>query len=158
MSVRVRPARPPEAAALSALAMRSKAHWGYDEEFLAACRTELTIAPEWCDGLRVEVAERGGRVAGFYRLASAPPAGELAALFVDEPDNGTGVGGLLFRAATDRARSLGYRSLVITSDPQAEGFYVRHGARRIGQGPSGSIPGRWLPVLRYDLEDPSRLR
>ena len=30
----LRPARPGEAAALSDLALRSKAHWGYDQAFL----------------------------------------------------------------------------------------------------------------------------
>jgi hypothetical protein len=42
-SLEIRPARPGEAAALSALAMRSKAHWGYDQEFLEAVRPVLTF-------------------------------------------------------------------------------------------------------------------
>jgi hypothetical protein len=36
--MRIRPARPDEATDLSALAMRSKAYWGYDDDFLRACR------------------------------------------------------------------------------------------------------------------------
>ena len=41
---RVRPARPDEAEALTALVLRSKAHWGYDEAFTAACRDEHAVA------------------------------------------------------------------------------------------------------------------
>lgn len=46
----LRPAEPDEATAISALAQRSKAHWGYGQEFLVACRDDLTIDPLWCDG------------------------------------------------------------------------------------------------------------
>ena len=38
-----RSAKPEEADALSALAFRSKAYWGYGAEFLEACRSELTL-------------------------------------------------------------------------------------------------------------------
>ncbi len=34
----IRAARPGEADALSALCLRSKAHWGYDDDFLERCR------------------------------------------------------------------------------------------------------------------------
>ena len=40
---RVRRARPAEADELSELALRSKAHWGYDEAFMAASRAELKV-------------------------------------------------------------------------------------------------------------------
>ncbi len=41
--------------------------------------------------------------------------------------------------------------LSIQSDPHAEGFYLRLGARRTGEAPSQSIPGRLLPMLEFDL-------
>ncbi|WP_245700178.1 hypothetical protein [Geodermatophilus siccatus] len=59
LTVTPRPAVPNEADALSRLALRSKGHWGYDEEFLAACRVELTLQPEQCDGVHTVVAKRG---------------------------------------------------------------------------------------------------
>lgn len=52
----IRPARPDEAEQLSALAQRSKAHWGYDEEFQAAFRPELTLRPEEIVKRRTQVA------------------------------------------------------------------------------------------------------
>lgn len=39
----IRLARVTEAEILSDLALRSKAHWGYDAEFIEACRDELTV-------------------------------------------------------------------------------------------------------------------
>jgi hypothetical protein len=44
--VLIRPARPDECELLSELALRSKGCWGYDAEFLEACRAELTLVPE----------------------------------------------------------------------------------------------------------------
>jgi hypothetical protein len=41
--VEIRKARPDEAGELTELALRSKAHWGYDEAFMASCREELTV-------------------------------------------------------------------------------------------------------------------
>ena len=39
----VRSARAGEAASLTALCLRSKAHWGYDAEFMRLCVPSLTV-------------------------------------------------------------------------------------------------------------------
>jgi GNAT superfamily N-acetyltransferase len=145
--VTLRPAVPAEADALTDLALRSKGHWGYDATFLAACRAELTVRPEQCDGAHTVVAESGGALLGFYRLAGEAPVAELADLFVDPTAIGQGVGATLLADAVDRARAVGVARLVIDSDPHAEEFYAHMGARRIGTVASGSIPGRELPRL-----------
>jgi GNAT superfamily N-acetyltransferase len=100
------------------------------------------------------VAERDGVLVGFYALSSGTD-GELDACFVDPPAIGTGVGAMLLRDALTAARRRGWATLVLDADPGAEGFYLRHGARRIGGSPSGSIPGRVLPRLAFDLGGPS---
>jgi GNAT superfamily N-acetyltransferase len=146
----LRPARPEEAAAISALALRSKAHWGYDEAFLAACRAELTWTAAQCASGDVVVAERDGVLVGFYALGRGTSgAGELDACFVAPPAIGSGVGGVLLRAALDEARRRGWRTLALDADPDAVGFYLHHGARRVGEVASGSIPGRVLPRLEF---------
>jgi GNAT superfamily N-acetyltransferase len=149
LAVTLRPAVPAEADALSRLALRSKGYWGYDEEFLAACRVELTLRPEQCDGVHTVVAERGDALLGFYRLAGEAPVAELADLFVDPTVIGRGVGATLLADAVDRARALGVSRLVIDADPHAAGFYVRMGARRVGSVASSSIVRRQLP--RFEL-------
>lgn len=40
---------------------------------------------------------------------------------------------------------------MIDADPNAEPFYRAMGAVRIGATPSGSIPGRELPLLEFTL-------
>lgn len=143
----IRPARVEEAAALTELAMRSKAHWGYDDAFLAACRDELTIGPEHI--ARVDVADLDGEVVGMVRLEHET----IEDMFVDPHAIGTGVGRVLFRHVVRRAAAEGMTRLLIDADPNAEGFYAAMGAVRIGESPSGSIPGRMLPQLEVAVPE-----
>ena len=54
-----------EAEALSALALRSKAYWGYDEAFMTACVGELTVSPAAFD-----------RSTFVRAMSERPPSGE----------------------------------------------------------------------------------
>jgi len=150
----LRPARADEAPALSALCMASKAHWGYDAAFLAACREELTLRPADLDPARLAVAERAGAPAGVVQISVAGEVAELEKLFVAPDRIGGGVGAALLSWAAATAHRLGARRLRIESDPQAVPFYARMGARQVGEAASGSIPGRMLPLLELQLRVP----
>lgn len=152
-AVRLRAARPDEAGALTELALRSKAYWGYDDDFIAACRDELTVQLGDIDAGRVIVAEVDGGLGGFSTLVGTPPVAEVEALFV-EPEHigaGFGIGTTLFAALCDAARGAGFTRLLIEADPNAAGFYEHLGAVKVGDRPSGSIPGRTLPLLELDI-------
>jgi GNAT superfamily N-acetyltransferase len=138
--VKLRVARPDEAEALSGLTMRSKAYWGYDEEFLASCRDELRLRRGEVVERRTVVAERDGMVLGVATLEGDPPGGELGLLFVEPDAMGLGVGRVLYRHVMEEAGRLGFTQVRIESDPNAEGFYLAMGAERQGTD-------RALPVL-----------
>ena len=76
---------------------------------------------------------------------------ELEWLFVTPQAIGNGVGAALFADALTIARTAGCAQLRIQADPHAGGFYERMGARRIGEAPSASIPGRMNPVYTIDV-------
>ncbi|HWV23170.1 MAG TPA: GNAT family N-acetyltransferase [Thermomicrobiales bacterium] len=149
--IHIRPAQPREADALSRLAMRSKAHWGYDQSFLDACRDDLTVLPERCDGTHLMLAETDGVMAGWVEVRGDPPVGELANLWVDPSFMGKSIGKALWNAALDLARSLAFTELNIDSDPHAEGFYRHMGATRIGETRSTVYPDRRLPLMKVTL-------
>ncbi len=150
----IRAARADEAGALSDLAFRSKAHWGYSAEFMERSRAELSISPAAISRQPVFVAEAGGVVVGFYSLETlSSEAVELNHLFVDPAHIGQRAGAALLDHAIARARERGARVMVVQSDPHAEGFYRARGAVRVGERPSGSIPGRRLPLLEVALTD-----
>jgi GNAT superfamily N-acetyltransferase len=74
----------------------------------------------------------------FETLAPTLPQGTLEDLWVDPVAIGSGVGRRLFDHAVVTAAGLGLTSLLIESDPNAEGFYLAMGAERIGERDSAS--------------------
>ncbi|MFJ2031853.1 GNAT family N-acetyltransferase [Streptosporangium sp. NPDC087985] len=74
-------------------------------------------------------------------------------LFVEPDAIGQGVGRRLFEHATATAANLGFARLTIDADPNAEPFYLAMGATQIGATPSGSIPGRMLPLLAITITE-----
>jgi GNAT superfamily N-acetyltransferase len=151
VSVAIRDARSDDLRALSWCAYSSKAHWGYDEAFMAACVAELTIGPQHLDSHIVRVAERGSELAGFHGVALDGADSELEWLFVAPDAMGHGIGRALLDDACAIARQAGARQLRIESDPFARAFYERCGAVRVGEVASASIPGRVLPLLTLGL-------
>ena len=145
----LRPARLEECAALSALALRSKASWGYPADVLARCTAELTLSPELVS--HTFVIETVAGVQGFYALSPLDAQRvELEFLFVEPRALRRGYGRRLLAHAQRHAReALGARTLVIQGDPNAAAFYRAAGAVRVGERPSASITGRVLPL--YEL-------
>jgi GNAT superfamily N-acetyltransferase len=148
----IRRAYPAEAEVLSALALRSKAHWGYDADFLAACRDDLTLSPDDIANSTVYVCDGADGPSGYYRLVLQDDGvAELDALFVEPAAMGQGVGRRLWRHAVATAGNLGCSEMIWQSDPQAEGFYLAMGAQRAGESESTVMPGRMLPLMRCRL-------
>jgi GNAT superfamily N-acetyltransferase len=147
-------ALPEDAAELSRLATQSKAYWGYSDEFMKLCRRELTVSPEEiaADGIGFVVAEVDGRTAGYYSLKQqSATLFDLDALYVDPEYIGKSYGGLLLNSALSAVQERGGARLQIQSDPNAVDFYTASGAQRTGTQESGSIPGRFLPLLEIEV-------
>jgi GNAT superfamily N-acetyltransferase len=150
-ATRIRPAQPADAAVLTSLALTSKAVWGYDASFMAACRAELTITPESISRHPTHVIERQGQVLGFYQLRLGGAAAEVAQFFIAPAILRRGLGRRLWAHLEDTARAAGATRLEVDSDPHAETFYLAMSMRRAGQAPSGSIVGRMLPHLAKEI-------
>ncbi len=151
-------ARPTEAAALSLLAQRAKAHWGYPAAWLEQWRAQLTITPDFVAQHEVFTGRGDGQPVGFYALAPDEEESlRLEHLWVEPKWMGQGLGRRLFGHASARARVRGFSRLTIESDPHAEAFYLHLGARRIGTRRS-EIQGqaRELPLLCFALDGGAR--
>ena len=148
----IRPARRGEAASLTALCLRSKAHWGYDAEFMRLCVPSLTVSEDSIAEGRVLVAVDGaGHTVGTVSVGRDGADAELALMFVEPSAMGGGTGRLLFEAAVGLAQRLEYRRMTILADVNAAPFYEHMGARYLRNEPSDAIPGRVLPFYEYDL-------
>jgi GNAT superfamily N-acetyltransferase len=148
----IRLARKGEGVRLSALCVRSKAHWGYDAAFMRMSAVALQVSEADIAAGRVLVAEDDAEVPiGVASVVLDGEVADLDVLFVDPPAIGSGTGGALFRAASRLAASLGAKRMTILADPNAAPFYERMGARFLRSAPSDAIPGRSLPLYEYDL-------
>lgn len=90
---------------------------------------------------------------GFFGLRRDGAEWWLEHFWVTPELIGRGVGRALFAAALQAARRCGAGMLHIKSDPNAEGFYRRMGARRVGEERYvllGKHP-RELPLLTIDV-------
>lgn len=143
---------PSDAGTLGAIARAAKAHWGYPASWLAKWAGSLTITPESIAAQETFQAVRDGSALGFYTLRADGTSWELEHLWVLPSCLRQGIGRALFAYAVVQAQSQGARRLTIESDPHAEGFYLRMGARRIGTV-TREIDGqpRALPLLARDL-------
>jgi GNAT superfamily N-acetyltransferase len=147
--VLVRPARPQEAAALAALAVRSKAHWGYPSEFVRRFAAGLGLTPEVVEANDVQVGERDGEPRGFYTLLPRGPLVVLDDLWLEPAEIGRGSGRLLFEHAAARAAGGGAAVLEWEAEPYAVGFYTRMGGHTVRW--TDSVLGRRLPVMQLRL-------
>jgi GNAT superfamily N-acetyltransferase len=151
----LRDIRQNELPTLRGLCLRSKAVWGYDDAFMTACRTELTLRSDELRSTLLQVAERDATAVGLVQLKVIGADADLLKLFVEPARLGSGVGRLLFEWATAKARALGAVRMIIEADPGAAPFYEHMGARHAGFAASQSIAGRMLPLMQMELGKPA---
>jgi GNAT superfamily N-acetyltransferase len=150
MNTSIRRARRADADELSRIARAAKRHWGYPASLLRLWQRDLTVTPGFIDRHPVYYAAHRGKVVGFYAISGTGRIRELEHMWVHPRRIGAGVGRALFAHLVRRLQTMRVTRLDVASDPHAEGFYRRMGARRFGKVPSRP-EGRTLPLLRVDL-------
>ncbi|MGF9905663.1 GNAT family N-acetyltransferase [Brevibacillus porteri] len=150
----IRRAKGHEASELSELAYRSKAYWGYSDEFMEACRDDLTLSPAYIEKHEVYVLEDDGSIKGFMSLEKDAKQEQwlLGFLFMEPEAVGKGYGKALWQHMVEVAQKLNIPVINIHSDPYAEPFYLSRGAKRVGEIVSTVFPGRILPLLEVEIE------
>ena len=142
-----------DAPALATLAFRSKALWGYGPAFLERARPALTPSAAYLAHRPVYLLEAAGHLIGFYGFDFEQEEALLQDLFIAPEFVGRGYGRRLWAHLLGTAQREGIPSFLILSDPHAEGFYRRMGARRVGERVAPET-GRRLPLLRADCPAP----
>ena len=147
----IRRATADDADALSDLAHRAKAHWGYPAAWMREWDAQLTIIPGYLEMHDVWVSDEDGAIVGMCALEDRKDHWNMEHVWVDPAAHGRGVGRALVMHALDEARRRHAGVVELLSDPYASGFYERLGARRAGEVPA-PMPGakdRTLP--RYEF-------
>lgn len=133
MDIQIRRAAPDEAAVLTEIAHAAKRHWGYPENWIQHWQTDLTITPEFIRDNEMYVALKGEEIVGCCALSFNQSAPELEHMWIRPEHMGAGIGRALLTHMKERAMNLKLPALELSADPNAEGFYERMGARRIGE-------------------------
>ncbi|MEK6280653.1 MAG: GNAT family N-acetyltransferase [Acidobacteriota bacterium] len=146
--MQIRKASPIDADVLTQIALDAKRQWGYPEHWMKHWQADLTISTDYLTKNHVFVAESDGRIVGFYALVFRKDKAELDHMWVAPEHMGTGVGKELFIHAMQDAAGRHISEVLISSEPNAEGFYEKMGAYRIGETVS-EIEGqpRSLPLM-----------
>ena len=152
MNFKIRKAQPSESELISKLALRSKAYWGYSQDFIDACRQELTYSQQDIQNNYFFVAEIDSSIIGFYALEILSSTDiELEALFIEPSYIDRGYGRQLIEHAKITASKLGRQRIIIQGDPNAKNFYLKVGGKLTAKRESASIRDRYLPVFVIQL-------
>jgi ribosomal protein S18 acetylase RimI-like enzyme len=151
----IRRARECEAAALSALALNAKQHWGYSPGDIERWRPQLAISAHDIDSGFTFTAEMENEIVGFYQLEPAGERWKLDHLWVLPQFIRRGIGRALLSHAVVTAQLGGASSIEIEADPNAEAFYVACGAVRqaIVAAPTIENRLRVRPLLLLNVQN-----
>jgi GNAT superfamily N-acetyltransferase len=154
-AIAFRRARPDEATAIRDLVVRSMGHRAHPPGYLDEARELMDLSGDDLERDEAWVVLADGAIAGFYRLSrSDSSAAEIEELHLEPPMIGRGIGRRVFEHARGRAREMGARWLVWTTDAHALGFYLRMGGEITGTEPSGIEGDEPLTAMRLDLGQP----
>ncbi|MGE7691301.1 GNAT family N-acetyltransferase [Lysinibacillus sp. NPDC097214] len=145
----IRSAKVQDCHLLSNLAYQSKAYWGYTEDFLQQCKDDWTVTKESIEENPVFVMESVNKIVAFYSFTINEI--KLDALFIDPDYIGKGFGRMIWDHLLNTAKELGISEFTLDSEPNAEGFYLKMGAKKIGSTPSTLFPDRHLPLMKVKV-------
>ena len=152
VSLEIQRATPDQFKTLTQIAFAAKRHWDYPERWIQLWSPVLTITPEFIEQYETYVAFLGDEPVGFCAISLENEKASIEHLWVLPEYMGKGVGTRLFKFIFARCRELRARVLEIESDPNAQGFYERMGATKVGEV-VGEVEGqpRILPLLEIEL-------
>jgi GNAT superfamily N-acetyltransferase len=152
MKIEIRDTLVEEADTLSDIRMRSKGHWGYSRETLETWRAAMVVTAAYIHSATVRSIFVDGCLVGFYALKKED--GLLDHLWLVPEVIGKGVGRFAFAHACSVAHGIGMQTLLIISDVDAAGFYVKMGAEKVGEFYSPH-QNRMLPKYLFCISDES---
>lgn len=143
---------PEHASILTDIAIAAKRHWDYPEKWIQLWIPELTFSPEYIAENEFWLIEEDEVIVAYYSLKQDAEGLWLDNLWVLPEYMGLGIGLQLFGHALERSRARDEAVLKIEADPNAQSFYEKMGAQRVGQHQyvlDGEL--RTLPVMEINL-------
>lgn len=155
MNLIIEPAQTEHASALTEIAISAKRHWNYPERRIELWIPALTISSDYISEHETWMVWIKDRPVAWYSFKKNEEGLWLDNLWVLPEYMGQGIGRELFLHALERCRLQGVQALKIEADPNAQTFYEKMGARKVGErrGEADGQP-RVLPLMEIDLFPP----
>ncbi|MFN8383682.1 MAG: GNAT family N-acetyltransferase [Anaerolineales bacterium] len=152
MIVYIEKAQAEQASTLTKIAISAKRHWNYPERWIELWTPALTISPDYISKHETWLAIINEKPVGFYSLVQDDEAFWLDNLWILPDFMGKGIGKKLFQHVLERCRALNVSALKIEADPNAQSFYEKMGAHKVGERHS-QVDGqpRILPIMEINL-------
>jgi GNAT superfamily N-acetyltransferase len=148
----IKRAQPASHLELTALALEAKQLWGYPQEWTHSWADDLRVTAADIERNPTFVAMLEDDLAGFYMLTTHHQKPWLEHLWVVPRFCRKGIGSKLLVHACGEAIQLKYTLLWIESDPNAERFYLKNGAKRVSERHTMMYGcERIVPILTFDL-------
>ncbi|NJN80197.1 MAG: GNAT family N-acetyltransferase [Anaerolineales bacterium] len=152
MNLKISRAQAEHASILTEISISAKRHWNYPEAWIQHWLPILTISADYISTHEVWMMLDETKPIAFYSLSQNKDTCELDHLWVLPDYIGKGIGKQLFNHALERCKKLGASVLKIESDPNAQTFYERMGATKVGENHSQLFSeDRVLPIMEINL-------
>jgi GNAT superfamily N-acetyltransferase len=150
ITYRVEKADPCDFELLSKIALVSKASLGYDEKLIHAWASELKVSKEMIASFISFVVKRGDQIVGFWCREAIETVSD-GRLFILPQDQRKGCGTLLWEAVMEEAKRRGLKTMIWEADYKALPFYLKMGARVLGEKESTVVTGLKFPIVGITL-------
>ena len=127
----------------------SKGYWGYSKEQLEEWRSNLKFEEAYITGNTVKLILKDKEVIGFFAIVKGD-SDVLDHLWLLPKAIGKGYVNLVFKQIISECHRLEISNFDIISDPDAEGFYLKKGALKVGEVYS-QPQNRMLPTLKFTV-------
>ncbi len=148
----IKKVRPDNTTILNNIMARSLAMWGYTPQQIEKAAEVLKITEEFLDKSVCYVAKIDDLIKGFFCIAPNRSEALSEAKFYIEPDSiRLGLGTKLWNKVIHELRTEEVRCFKFLIDPNAQGFYEKLGAIRIGEQLSDVTEGYMIPIMKYNI-------
>jgi N-acetylglutamate synthase-like GNAT family acetyltransferase len=127
----------------------SKGYWGYSQDQLEKWKSALRFEDDYISRNTVKLILKDQEVIGFFAIVKGEE-NLLDHLWLLPAAIGKGFGNQVFEQIVIECNKLEISSFFIISDPDAEGFYLKKGALKVGECYS-EAQKRMLPKLKFSV-------
>jgi GNAT superfamily N-acetyltransferase len=152
--LQVRRACPSEALPLTSVAVRGEAYWGFGDGYMNAFRERYLVSREFIEANHVFVATDGDAILGFFTLIKEASTACLEFMYIDPGCLGRGIGRILWNHMIEYCRLHRWEAVQFVCGPEPKAFYLKMGAKVMGEEESKVVPGRRILKLEVSISQP----